>query len=201
LVGTASLPIAFGGVPTSHDESSSGAPSATAQSTAKAAASEAPPKQASSKVASSKVASAGAQQPAAKLLRTLDSSKVEPVLPNARPEKAKPAPAPESNETALGDRLSGAEIQRTVYRYQPSVRHSCWQRQLSNRDPSAPSTARVAVTLTIASNGQVSQVSTSGDAQGYPGLASCIATKVKTWSFPKAASSTTAKIPFTFAVQ
>jgi hypothetical protein len=106
-----------------------------------------------------------------------------------------------SNETAMGERLTGAEIQRTVYRYQPSVRHSCWQRQLANRDPSAPSTAKVTVTMTIAPTGKVIKASTSGEAQGYPGLSGCIADKVKGWTFPKALSSTTAQVPFTFAAQ
>jgi hypothetical protein len=108
---------------------------------------------------------------------------------------------PPASELAMGDRLTGAEIQRTVYRYQPSVRHSCWQRQLANRDPSAPSTAKVTVTMTIAPTGKVTKASTSGEAVGYPGLSACISDKVKSWTFPQALGSTTAQVPFTFAAQ
>jgi hypothetical protein len=131
----------------------------------------------------------------------------------SKPE-AEPFPAPDNGSfaatpgreteapaTALGERLTSAEIQRTIYRYQPSVRHGCWQRQLANRDPSAPSTAKVTVTLTIAPNGKVTKASTSGEARGYPGLSGCISGKVKSWTFPKALGRTTAQVPFTFAAQ
>lgn len=133
--------------------------------------------------------------------RKSSASKTKTPAKAAAPPTPVAAPFEASTETALGERLSSTEIQRTVYRYQPSVRHSCWQRQLARRDPSSAATARVAVTLTIAPNGQVTKVSTTADPPGFSGLSQCIGGKVKSWAFPKALGSTTAQIPFTFAAQ
>jgi hypothetical protein len=47
----------------------------------------------------------------------------------------------------------------------------------------------------------VQSVSTSGDPRGYPGLASCIAGRVRGWQFPATGGSSTAIVPFVFAAQ
>jgi hypothetical protein len=197
-VARASLPVSFVGVkgmetpealvkPGPSDSGSVVPPSAPPSAAPDAVRSE------SSKSSHSKGPSGGAATPKAKAAEAFP-------LPDMGDGKSSEAEAPAS-ELALGDRLTGAEIQRTVYRYQPSVRHSCWQRQLANRDPSAPSTAKVTVTMTIAPTGKVTKASTSGEAIGYPGLSACISDKVKSWTFPQALGSTTAQVPFTFAAQ
>jgi hypothetical protein len=81
------------------------------------------------------------------------------------------------------------------------VKRSCWQPALDTRDKDAPTSARVNVTITVAPSGSVQDVSTSGDPRGYPGLASCIAGRVRGWQFPAASASTTLNVPFVFAAQ
>ena len=111
------------------------------------------------------------------------------------------APGSDSQSGRGGEGLDASAIQRTVQRYQPSVRRSCWQRALSSRSALAPSSARVTVTIQVAPSGKVTGVSHSGEPTGYPGLANCITSKVRAWSFPVAAGPTTANVPFVFAAQ
>lgn len=209
-VARASLPASFTGVkstPPSEPKPVSGTSANGAASTAPSAS---PPVevQEAAKPASPSPAGKPAGNAAANG-NAAAGARLGKVEPKAAPAEAFPMPAltPVEREAEpaaaapLGERLTGAEIQRTVYRYQPSVRHSCWQRQLANRDPSAPSTAKVTVTMTIAPNGKVTKASTSGEAAGYPGLSGCIADKVKGWAFPQALGNTTAQVPFTFAAQ
>jgi hypothetical protein len=88
-----------------------------------------------------------------------------------------------------------------VSRYTGAVKRRCWQPALDGRDPSAPSTARVVVTIGVAGSGSVQSVSTSGDPRGYPGLSNCIASSVRSWTFPATGGSSTAVVPFVFAAQ
>jgi predicted Zn finger-like uncharacterized protein len=100
-----------------------------------------------------------------------------------------------------GGQLDAGQIQGTVSRYTGAVKRRCWQPALDGRDPSAPSTARVVVTIGVAGSGSVQSVSTSGDPRGYPGLANCIASSVRAWTFPATGGSSTAVVPFVFAAQ
>jgi predicted Zn finger-like uncharacterized protein len=100
-----------------------------------------------------------------------------------------------------GGQLDAAQIQSTVSRYTGAVKRRCWQPALDGRDPSAPSTARVVVTIGVAGSGSVQSVSTSGDPRGYPGLSNCIASSVRAWTFPATGGSSTAVVPFVFAAQ
>jgi hypothetical protein len=115
-------------------------------------------------------------------------------------------PAPGSapgttNPGSGGGQLDSGQIQSTVARYTGSVKRSCWQPALDSRDPSAPTSARVVVTITVGPSGSVQNVSTSGEPRGYPGLASCIAGRVRSWQFPATGGTTTANVPFVFAAQ
>lgn len=113
-----------------------------------------------------------------------------------------PAPvAGPGSERGTATGLEAAAIQSTVQKNQNAVKRSCWQPALNGRSADAPSTARVTTTIQIAPNGAVASVKHSGDPRGYPGLGSCIVTRVKTWTFPRANGSTTANIPFVFAAQ
>jgi hypothetical protein len=81
------------------------------------------------------------------------------------------------------------------------VKRSCWQPALDSRDPSAPTTARVQVAITVGPNGNVTNATTNGDPRGYPGLSGCIAGRVRGWQFPATGSTTTVNVPFVFAAQ
>lgn len=106
-----------------------------------------------------------------------------------------------TNAPAPGGQLDGASIQRVVANFSPSVRRGCWDQAISSRAPDAPSSARVGVAITISSSGGVDNVTTTGDPKGYPNLAHCIEAKVRAWRFPRSSGTTTANVPFVFAVQ
>lgn len=109
-----------------------------------------------------------------------------------------PAGASESE----GARLTESQIQGTVRQHQSSVKRGCWQEALMTRDIDAPSTARVTVSLRIAASGRVLSASApAGDPRGYVGLASCITSRVRVWTFPQAGGTTTVNLPFVFAAQ
>jgi predicted Zn finger-like uncharacterized protein len=100
-----------------------------------------------------------------------------------------------------GQTLDSATLQKNVSRYTPSVRRSCWQPALDSRAPDAPTVARVSVKIDIAPSGNVSGVSSSGDPRGYRGLANCIESRVRNWTFPPSSGPTTVNVPFVFAAQ
>lgn len=97
--------------------------------------------------------------------------------------------------------LSTSQIQSTVSRFTPSVRRSCWQPALDAREPSAPTSARVTVSITVGADGTVQGASADGDPRGYPGLGSCISRRVRGWTFPPSSGTTTVQVPFVFAAQ
>jgi predicted Zn finger-like uncharacterized protein len=113
----------------------------------------------------------------------------------------KSGPGSTSSEQGGGQPLDASKVQATVSRYTPSVKRSCWNPALDTRDSNAPSSARVTVTITVAASGSVTGVSTTGDPPGYRGLASCIAARVRGWTFPASDGSTTVNVPFVFAAQ
>jgi hypothetical protein len=123
-------------------------------------------------------------------------SGLSPGAPNT-PGGTTPGTAPAGG----GGQLDGSQIQATVAKYTGSVKRSCWQPALDSRDPSAPTSARVMVTIVVGPSGSVQNVSTSGEPRGYPGLASCIAGRVRSWQFPATGGTTTANVPFVFAAQ
>ena len=112
-----------------------------------------------------------------------------------------PAETSSNSGATAGQALDSATLQRTVSRYTASVKRSCWQPALDSRAPDAPTGARVAVKIDIAPGGNVSGVSSSGDPRGYRGLAPCIESRVRNWSFPPSSGSTTVNVPFVFAAQ
>lgn len=100
-----------------------------------------------------------------------------------------------------GPGLDSTAIQRTVRRYSPAVRQNCWQRALNARAPGTPSSAKVTAQITVEASGRVQSVSVSGAPRGYPGLARCIETSVKGWTFPRGAGETITNVPFMFVGQ
>ncbi len=61
-------------------------------------------------------------------------------------------------------------------------------------------TAKIFVTIKIAPSGAVSSVSASGG-KDFPGLASCVRTRVRNWRFPQSGASTTVQVSFNFISQ
>ncbi len=101
-----------------------------------------------------------------------------------------------------GEPLDAAAVQRTVARYTPAVRRRCWQPALDTRAQDAPTSARVMISIQVASNGKVSTVSSTGDPRGYRGLARCIESSVRGWEFPPSSGQTPQfNVPFVFAAQ
>jgi len=115
-----------------------------------------------------------------------------------------PSSGPGSSGTSggsSGQPLDSASIQKTVGKYTGSVKRSCWQPALDARQKDAPTSARVNVTIVVGPSGSVQSVKTSGDPKGYPGLSSCIASRVRGWQFPPSSGTTTVNVPFVFAAQ
>jgi len=112
-----------------------------------------------------------------------------------------PATGGPSGTTGGGGQLDGGQIQATVARYTGSVKRRCWQPALDARAKDAPMTAKVTVTITVGGSGSVQSATTSGDPKGYSGLANCIASSVRSWSFPASGGTTIANVPFVFAGQ
>lgn len=102
---------------------------------------------------------------------------------------------------AGGGQLSAGEISGVVEAQKARVKRKCWQPALDARAKGGPSTARVSAMLTIGPSGNVDSVSASGGERDFPGLASCIASSVKGWKFPRSGGSTPANVPFVFASQ
>jgi len=93
------------------------------------------------------------------------------------------------------------QIQETVARYTPSLKRACWAPALATRQADAPTTARLRATLTILPNGSVQGAVISEDPKGYPGLARCISSRVRSWQFPHFSEAMTINVPFVFAAQ
>ncbi|XXX79657.1 GYF domain-containing protein [Sorangium sp. So ce134] len=113
-----------------------------------------------------------------------------------------PASGPGSQGAGSGlSPLSQGEISGVVEANRPSVRRHCWQPALDARDRNASTTARVSASVVIGASGAVQSVSAGGSEKDYPGLASCIASRIKSWRFPPSSGSTPVTIPFVFAAQ
>ncbi|WP_437726492.1 GYF domain-containing protein [Sorangium sp. So ce861] len=113
-----------------------------------------------------------------------------------------PTSGPGSQGAGSGlTQLTQGEISGVVEANRPSVRRHCWQPALDARDRNASTTARVSASVVIGASGAVQSVSAGGSEKDYPGLASCIASRIKSWRFPPSSGSTPVTIPFVFAAQ
>jgi len=109
------------------------------------------------------------------------------------------APGGGTTKSGGGGQLTTADYERVVQSHRAFVKRQCWETALATRAPSAPSSARVLATITIAADGRVQSVNASGG-DGYPGLASCVQNQVRGWTFPPSDGSTI-NVPFVFAAQ
>jgi hypothetical protein len=106
--------------------------------------------------------------------------------------------APQGN--AGGNQLSSSEISAVVAQNQAIIKRKCWVPALEAKPPNAPSSAKVLGSLVIGSSGSVESANASGG-DAFPGLASCIASRMKNWKFPPSSGSTPVNVPFVFAGQ
>jgi predicted Zn finger-like uncharacterized protein len=103
-----------------------------------------------------------------------------------------------SRGTSGASGLDAKTVQRTVRRYSPAVRQSCWHPALGARAPGAPASARVTASISVEPGGRVRAVSVSRAPRGFPGLARCIEDIVQGWRFPRASTPTITSVPFVF---
>ncbi len=107
--------------------------------------------------------------------------------------------SPSDQALAKGE-LSAGEISGVVERNRPLIKRRCWQPEVSARQGMGGS-ARVTTSFTIGPSGAVQSASASGAENDYPGLAGCIAARIREWKFPASASATPVNVPFVFAAQ
>lgn len=104
-----------------------------------------------------------------------------------------PKPTDTGPSPTGGGTFDQGAIERVVNQRKAGVKRICL-----DRGSSTASTTKVSATITIAPNGAVQNVATSGD---DPAVASCIQQQLKTWSFPPPGETSTVQIPFVFVRQ
>lgn len=109
-------------------------------------------------------------------------------------------PDPTGGGSNLPSTLSEGEIRGVVSSNTASVRRKCWEPALDAAGPSGKKTARVNASITIAPSGAVKSAAASGG-NDFPGLADCIAQRIRGWKFPAAGGETSTAVPFVFASQ
>jgi outer membrane biosynthesis protein TonB len=90
-------------------------------------------------------------------------------------------------------------VERVVQSHRAFVKRQCWEAALAARPPKAPPSVKVAVSITVGSDGRVQSTSASGG-EAYPGLNSCVQSQVRGWTFPRS-DGATVNVPFIFAAQ
>jgi hypothetical protein len=100
----------------------------------------------------------------------------------------------------LPQQLDQSDIERVVNAHRASVKRGCWEPALAGRAPNSPKSAKVTVSIGIGASGNVTNASASGG-DGFPGLASCIAGRVRGWKFPPSGGTSQASVPFAFFSQ
>ena len=95
--------------------------------------------------------------------------------------------------------LTTAEIQSVVNRYKGGVSRRCLP-IVEGGSPSGATSARVVAHITVGSSGSVVSSSASGGGD-FPGLASCVAARVRNWRFPASSGTTRVDVPFHFIAQ
>ena len=95
--------------------------------------------------------------------------------------------------SAGGGAFDQGSIERVVAARKAGVKRTCL-----DRSASTAASTKVTATLTIAPNGSVQNVSTTGD---DPVAGKCIEQQLRTWSFPAPGEPKTVQIPFVFVRQ
>jgi hypothetical protein len=101
-----------------------------------------------------------------------------------------------SGEESSGPGLSTGQVSAVVGRNRRGVSRRC----LALVRAAGQTAAKVNVSLTIGSSGAVQSIGSSGG-KNVPGLASCVASRVRNWRFPSASGTTRVSVPFAFIAQ
>ncbi len=99
-----------------------------------------------------------------------------------------------SGSDGSGRGLTPAQAQSVVNRNRRAVSRKCMGLVRGK------GSAKIFVSIKIAPSGAVSSVSASGG-KDYPGLASCVRSRVNNWRFPQSGASTTVQVSFNFIAQ
>lgn len=83
-------------------------------------------------------------------------------------------------------------VQRVVATNRAAIKRTCWER--ADRE-SRPTKVNVTVTMTVGTDGSVTQSAAQGD---DPVIAKCIESQARRWTFPPPLTPTTLNIPFKF---
>jgi hypothetical protein len=102
-------------------------------------------------------------------------------------------PKPTDSGPSAGGTFDQAAIERVVNQRKAGVKRVCL-----DRGSSTASTTKVSATISIAPNGSVQNVTTTGDDAA---VANCINQQLHTWSFPAPGEPTQVQIPFVFVRQ
>lgn len=144
----------------------------------------------------------GKLPPNSSAAKSSGSSTFDPSGFGPTPPGPKTVPTDDTSTGGGGGPLTEGQASGVVSRNSPRVRRTCWDPQVSARSADAPSSVKVTATVNVAPNGSVSSVSTSGgNEKHYPGLASCVASNVKGWSFPPSGEGGKIVVPFSFNAQ
>ncbi len=134
--------------------------------------------------------------------KTPDTPPIANVPPMGNlPDPGGPTPGgPTPGGGAPLEQLSSADVQKVVNNGRNALKRACWEPALAAKPPSAPSSARVQVSMTIGRDGRVSRATPSGG-EAFPTLGSCIASRVRAWVFPQAGTDTQTTAVFNFVAQ
>jgi hypothetical protein len=91
--------------------------------------------------------------------------------------------------------LDSQAVQGVVARNRAAIKRTCWER--ADRGDT-PTHVNVTVTLTVGTDGSVTESTAHGD---DPVIAKCIESQARRWSFPRPLTPTTVNIPFKFVQQ
>src|SRR5690606_10079974 len=96
--------------------------------------------------------------------------------------------------SAGGGTFDSSAIERVVNARKAGVKRTCLER----RGGGGAGSTKVTATLTIAPNGSVQNVTSTGN---DPAVGKCIEQQLRTWSFPAPGETRTVQIPFVFVRQ
>lgn len=88
--------------------------------------------------------------------------------------------------------LDSAAVEHVIAQHRAGIKRTCWER---GGRTDAPAHVSLTVTLTIGTDGRVTESSSNGD---DPIVTKCIEAQTRTWLFPRPLTPTSVNIPFKF---
>jgi hypothetical protein len=105
-------------------------------------------------------------------------------------DAASPSPGANANAKSPRSCFSAQQVLQFVFTHRAEIQRPCWEQQDNSR-----LAAKVSVTLTVDPDGNVHDVSATGDDDA---IAVCVANAVRNWRFPDMGCSQRMNIPFQF---